>query len=54
MLLREFKLNDYLFGVDEKDLRPRQRQRIVRRLKKEMQELFYGRNLGQPGAPEKR
>lgn len=51
MLLREFKLNDYLFGVEEKDLRPRQRQRIIRRLKKEMQELFYGRNLGQPGSP---
>ena len=45
MLLKDFQLDNYLFGVSEQDLSPRQRQRIKRRLKKEMRELFYGRNL---------
>lgn len=49
MLIKDFSLDNYLFGITSKELAPRQRQRIVRRLKKEMQELFYGRNLSRPG-----
>ncbi len=52
MLIKDFNLDNYLFGVKGSDLTPRQRQRVVRRLKKEMQELFYGRNLSRPGGSD--
>jgi len=45
MLLKDFDLDDYLFRDRAEDLDRRTRQRIERRLRKEMQELFYGRNL---------
>ncbi len=45
MRLKEFELDNYLFGVSESELDRRERNRIERRLRKEMQELFYGRNL---------
>lgn len=45
MLLREFDLNNYLFGVEKKDLLPRERKKIIQKLKKEMAEIFYGRNM---------
>ena len=45
MCLKEFDLDNYLFGPNADDLPAQQRRRIERRLRKEMQELFYGRNL---------
>ncbi len=45
MRLKEFDLENYLFGITAEDLPRRERGKIERRLKKEMQELFYGRNL---------
>jgi len=45
MRLKDFALDDYLFSIRADDLDKRDRQRIERRLRKEMQELFYGRNL---------
>jgi len=45
MRLKDFDLDDYLFSIRAEDLDKRDRQRIERRLKQEMQELFYGRNL---------
>lgn len=45
MRLKDFDLDNYLFGLDAKDLPSRTRNKIERCLKKEMQELFYGRNL---------
>ncbi len=45
MRLKEFDLDNYLFGINADDLDSRERKRIDRRLRKEMQELFYGRNL---------
>ncbi|OEF96598.1 adenosylmethionine decarboxylase [Desulfuribacillus alkaliarsenatis] len=45
MLLREFDLNHYLFGTDKKELTPRERGKIKQRIKKEMLEIFYGRNM---------
>lgn len=45
MRLKEFDLDNYLFGLDADDLPVRKRNKIERCLKKEMQELFYGRNL---------
>jgi S-adenosylmethionine decarboxylase len=45
MRLKEFDLDNYLFGARADELPARDRNRIERRLRKEMQELFYGRNL---------
>ncbi|WP_303909570.1 adenosylmethionine decarboxylase [Thiohalomonas denitrificans] len=51
MMLREFELNNYLFGVDEKELSPQEAKKIRRRLQREMLEIFYGRNIAKmPGA----
>jgi len=45
MCLKDFDLDNYLFGQNAGDLPVTQRRKIERRLRKEMQELFYGRNL---------
>lgn len=45
MRLKQFELSNYLFGVESVQLPNAERRKIERRLKKEMQELFYGRNL---------
>ncbi|MFT9057779.1 MAG: adenosylmethionine decarboxylase [Ethanoligenens sp.] len=43
--LKEFALDNYLFGFTEKDIHPGEAQRITRKLQKEMDEIFYGRNM---------
>ena len=45
MMLNEFKLEDYLFKVEEKDLTAKERSAIVKRLQTEIQEIFYGSNI---------
>lgn len=45
MLLKEFDLDNYLFGTGKKDLMPGEKKKIKQRLKKEMGEIFYGRNI---------
>jgi len=45
MRLKDFDLDNYLFGIGADELETRERNRIEKRLRKEMQELFYGRNL---------
>ncbi|MDQ2694257.1 MAG: adenosylmethionine decarboxylase [Pseudomonadota bacterium] len=45
MLLKDFDLNNYLFNLDKDDVPPREQARIERRLRREMAEIFYGRNL---------
>lgn len=45
MLLKDFDLNNYLFSVDKDDVSPREQARIARRLRREMAEMFYGKNL---------
>jgi len=45
MCLKDFDLDNYLFGLDANELPAAQQRKIERRLRKEMQELFYGRNL---------
>jgi S-adenosylmethionine decarboxylase len=47
MLLKDFDLNNYLFSVDKMDIPPREQAEIERRLRREMAEIFYGRNLRQ-------
>lgn len=45
LILKEFDLDNYLFGTGKKDLQPGEKKKIKQRLKKEMAEIFYGRNI---------
>ncbi len=45
MILKEFELDNYLFGMGEKDLSEAERIDLRKRLKHEMLEIFYGRNV---------
>ncbi|NMA69712.1 MAG: S-adenosylmethionine decarboxylase, partial [Desulfitobacterium sp.] len=45
MLIKDFDLDNYLFGTGKKDLSSSHKRKIKQRLKKEMAEIFYGRNL---------
>lgn len=49
--LREFDLNNYLFGYTKDKLSSAEEQAITRRLKTEMDEIFYGTNT-RDGEPE--
>jgi len=45
LMLKEFKLDTYLFGVKEAELPPLDTKAVPQRLKHEMQEIFYGTNI---------
>lgn len=45
MILKQFELDSYLFGMEEAEMTPRKRDSIRKRLQKEMAEIFYGRNM---------
>lgn len=45
MILKEFDLDNYLFGTGETDLGISERRQIKRQLQREMSEIFYGRNV---------
>lgn len=45
MLLKDFKLDDYLFGEEGKDLNAQECAQIEAILRKEMLEIFYSRNM---------
>ena len=45
MLLKEFDLDNYLFGTAKKELMTAEKKKIKQRLKKEMSEIFSGRNI---------
>lgn len=45
MMLKEFELDNYLFGVEASALSEEAQQTIRQQLQKEMLEIFYGRNL---------
>jgi S-adenosylmethionine decarboxylase len=47
MILKDFGLDNYLFGVTESDLTPEEAQRIHHKLQREMAEIYYGRNVSQ-------
>lgn len=46
MMLKKFELKDYLFAMDEIDLSENEQRTVARRLRQEMTEIFYGRNIG--------
>ncbi|PLS18262.1 adenosylmethionine decarboxylase [Bacillus sp. M6-12] len=43
--LRKFDLNNYLFGFTKDKLKPEEVEEITDRLTKEMDEIFYGKNI---------
>jgi len=45
MMLREFNLNNYLFNITSDGLELEQRVSIERRLKEEIEEIFYSQNI---------
>jgi S-adenosylmethionine decarboxylase len=45
MLLKDFDLDNYLFGTVKSDLSPQDRRKIKQMLKKEMLEIFYAKNI---------
>ncbi len=45
MILKDFDLDNYLFGNTQADLTPLEARRIRERVRREMTEIFYGRNL---------
>lgn len=45
MLLKDFDLNNYLFGTGIDELSEKEQERIRERLRHEMLEIFYGRNF---------
>ncbi|WP_445496912.1 adenosylmethionine decarboxylase [Photorhabdus sp. SF281] len=45
MMLKEFDLNDYLFNATPEQLSETEKLEITHLLKKEIQEIYYGRNL---------
>lgn len=45
MILKDFDLNNYLFGINSGDLTNEEAKMIHSQLKREMLEIFYGRNL---------
>ncbi len=45
MILKEFDLDNYLFGTGKKELIPGEKKKIKQNLKREMSEIYYGRNI---------
>ncbi len=45
MMLKDFELENYLFGLNSEELAPREYKKIHDRVQKEMLEIFYGRNI---------
>ncbi|MDP1708768.1 MAG: adenosylmethionine decarboxylase [Gammaproteobacteria bacterium] len=53
MLLKEFDLNNYLFGTSKEGVDPEERKNIKQSLKHEMAEIFYGQNIPKMGRLKK-
>lgn len=49
MLIKEIELQNYLFNTDVRELSPRNRLEITNSLRKEMIEIFSGRNVFEDG-----
>jgi S-adenosylmethionine decarboxylase len=47
MLLKNFVLANYVFGVGTDELSPEEREVIKHKLRREMLEIFYGRNMSE-------
>ncbi len=47
MILKDFKLDNYLFSINEVDLSEKKQAEIRQALEREMLEIFYGRNIAE-------
>ena len=45
MLLKEFDLDNYLFGTAKQDLKTKEKIKIKKQIKREMMEIYTGRNI---------
>lgn len=45
MMLKDFDLDNYLFGSNKEQLSPEEKRKIAQRLQREMSEIFYGKNM---------
>ena len=45
MILKDFNLDNYLFGMAKEELLPSEKKKIKQRLKKEMAEIYHGKNI---------
>jgi len=45
MVLKEFELDNYLFGTGEANLTAREKKTITKQVHREISEIFYGRNI---------
>ncbi|ETO49939.1 hypothetical protein L325_0121190 [Yersinia pestis 9] len=45
MMLKDFDLKHYLFNAKPEELSAEEKEQITRLLYKEMQEIYYGRNV---------
>jgi len=45
MMLKEFDLDSYLFGKDVDEVSPKEQRQITEKIRREMLEIFYGRNI---------
>lgn len=50
MLLKEFDINNYLFRRNKEDISSKEGKQIETKLRHEMSEIFYGRNLPAKGS----
>jgi len=51
MMLKDCALDSYLFGVDADDVPPKEQREIEEKLRREMLEIFYGRNMAKGKKP---
>jgi len=45
MMLKDFNLNSYLFGITEDDLQPQEKKAVIQRLQREITEIYNGTNI---------
>ncbi|MEW6613232.1 MAG: adenosylmethionine decarboxylase [Pseudomonadota bacterium] len=45
LLLKDFDLDNYLFGTAREDLKPAEKEMVKKRLRREMLEIYYGKNM---------
>lgn len=45
MMLKDFNLNSYLFGITENDLQAQEKKTVVQRMQREINEIYNGTNI---------
>jgi S-adenosylmethionine decarboxylase len=45
LMLKDFNLNSYLFGITENDLQPQEKKAVVQRMQHEITEIYNGTNI---------